>query len=221
MADIREFQAIVAPDVLACPDPIITREIRSALIEFCEKTQLFTKEITVAVDTGSIDDTTQNSLTIDLSAYLSSEARPTRINQIMVDTYSFVPKKRDVSMTHANWEYLKEEGVKYYHIVSNSQIKLADMSTDDGDVFLEIVCKPTRAATGFEDFLLEDWSEAIVSGAKYKLLAMPGKEWSDFSTANYYRAEWRKYLSAAKAIKLENVPGETQQVNAVDYEFGA
>jgi hypothetical protein len=44
---------------------------------------------------------------------------------------------------------------------------------------LRVALKPTRKATTFDDILFEDYAEGIAHGAKYRLLGMANKPWTN------------------------------------------
>ena len=220
MATIKEFKALVAPDVLSCPDTIINREVVSVLLEFCQKTNILTREMTLEIDTDDIDADLQDAIDFDIHPYIN-DLRPITVLDLMVDSAIYVPKKRLIQQTHSNWAYIKEDGTKFYTVPEDHLIRVFDMSTSDRNIYMKVACKPKRDVTEVDDFLLEDHAEAIIAGAKFKLLAMPGKEWSDGKSALFYRAEWRKYLSQAKSEAINNLPGFTDRVNPVDFEYGA
>ena len=219
MALISSFTALVAPDVLTCPDPIITREVSSALIEFCKKTQILTKELVFDVSELTIDENIQDAMDLDISASMTN-LQPDSIEEIHVDSLDYIAKKREILSTYTHWEYIKESLMKYYWFPDSDTIRIYDMATANSSVYCKLVCKPTRTTSTVDDRLFEDWSEAIAAGAKYKILAMPGKEWTDPQAAQFYRSLWRKYLSEAKSETLRNAPGEMHQVNPVDFETG-
>lgn len=219
MATIKSLKSLVAPDVLPCPDPIVNREVVSILLEFCDKTNILTRELSLPIDQTEIDSDRQNSISFDVAEYVE-KLRPIKVLELMIDTNSYVPKKRYIKYTLSNWIYVKEDGVKYYHILDDHLIQVYDLLPTDGEIYMRIACKPTRDADEIDDFILEDWSDAIVAGAKWKLLSMPGKDWSDPGAGEFYRREWRRYMSQAKAEMTKNLPGNIHRVNWVDFETG-
>lgn len=210
--EISEFKNLVAVDVLPCPDPIVNREVVSMLLEFCKKSELLVREFELTIDSNDIDSDLQDSIDFDLSLY-ATNLRPVSIRELMVDTTEYIPEKRNLQGTLTNWAYIKQAGVKYYWIPANHLIRLFDMATTDTTLYMKAAFKPLRTATQVDDFLFEDWSEAIVAGAKWKILSMPGKEWTDARAAEHYRREWRKALAAAKVVSVKNgTPGD-QRMN--------
>ncbi len=60
--------------------------------------------------------------------------------------------------------------------------------------------KPTRAATALPDILYNNWFDAIEAGTKARLMAMPGKKWTD---PNMSKMNQRIYLSGLSQAKIK------------------
>jgi len=196
---ITEFKNLVAPDVLPCPDPIVNRECLTVILDFCKKTNILQRDFQIAIEDDEIDADMQNSLEFDISEY-ANDLRPVTVLEIMVDGASYVPVARNIRNTHSHFDGKKDERVKHFWIPNNHSIRMFDMPSNATAVWMNISVKPLRSATVVDEELFEDWSEAIVAGTKHKLMAMPGKEWSDGGNSEYNRRVYRKYLSQAKQI---------------------
>lgn len=217
MTLITEFKNLVAPDVMPCPEPIVNREVMSTILDFCKKSNVLQREFELTVYSDDIDSDLQDSIDFDVSEY-AGNLRPVAVLELMVDTTAYIPRKRDIRNTLTNFTYVKDDNYKYFWIPNNYTIRLFDMATGDSNVWMRISLKPLRTVTEVDDFLFEDWSEAIVAGAKWKILSMPGKDWTDQNTAQYYRSEWKKYLSQAKQ---ETLKGGSAQAEGVEWQrFG-
>jgi hypothetical protein len=208
--EISEFKKLVAPDILPCPDPIVNREVVSIIMDFCKKTNILTRDFELDVDSDNIDDEMQNSIDFDISGY-AHDLRPTTLLRLLVNSDEYIPYKRNIQNTIENFDSTHVENweghYKYFWIPENDIIRLFDMSSDDSYVWMKVALKPLRTATKVPEFLFEDWSEAIVAGTKWKILSMPGKDWSDPRAAAFYRSEWRKYLSQAKRQSVKGGSG--------------
>jgi len=204
--NVSEFKNLVAVDVMPCPDPIMNREVVSAILEFCQKTSvlLIDFEIDISDETPA---TPQDSVDVDVSTYTSG-VRPCSIHEIMVDSVRYTPRARNI-LTDVTY-FTSQNSLdtwKFFHIVDEDTVRVFDMSSDDGVIWFNMAVKPLRTATSVDDVLFEDHSEAIVAGAKWKLLSMPGKEWTDLENALIYRQKFKKYMSAAKARVLKGGSG--------------
>jgi hypothetical protein len=210
--NISEFKNLVAVDVLPCPDIIVNREVVSILLEFCRKTNILQRDFQMDVDSGDIDDERQNCIDFEVSEFAQG-LRPVTVVEFMVDGQTFKPWKQNIRSTNDYFETVEDSRYKYFWIPDDNHIRVFDMSSNDSKMWMNVAFVYDRTATTVDDFIFDDWSEAIVCGAKYKILNMPGKEWTDKASAKDYRAMWRKYLSQAKQQALRGGSGQTQGVN--------
>jgi hypothetical protein len=195
-----------------CPDPIIEREVRSVILDFCKKSHIIQREFEVELDTDDIDEEMQNAIDINIEEF-SENLRMVTLLELMVDTNIYIPYKRNILNTVTNYDYIQDDNYKYFWLPDNRNVRLFDMSETDSLVWMRASFKPLRTVDEIDDFLFEDWSEALVAGAKWKILAMPGKEWTDMKAGLFYRAEYRKYLAQAKSSVERGSSGYPDNIN--------
>lgn len=208
--NITAFKYLVAPDVLPCPDPMVNREVISTINEFCKKTNILQRDFELSVDSNDIDTELQNCIDFDISEY-SRDLRPSSVLEMLVDSNEYIPQLRNIRNTITNWSAVSDERIKYFWIPNYHTIRVFDMSSNDNNIWMRISVKPKTTATTVDEELYENWSEAIVAGAKWRIMSMPGKEWSNPEHADYYRREYRKYLSQAKAYITRGGTGIHQE----------
>ena len=61
-----------------------------------------------------------------------------------------------------------------------------------------VALTPKRDAIEVPDFLYGDWLEAIAHGARYRLMAIPGKPWTNHDLALFYMREFDKQIADAR-----------------------
>ena len=83
---------------------------------------------------------------------------------------------------------------------------------------ISLILKPTRTSDDGADLLYDDWLEAIAHGAKWKLMVLPGKDWSNPELAEYHRREFRKGCTAAFAKRLKG--GGDRSITVWPRQFG-
>ena len=54
--NITEFKKLVAPDILACPDLIVNREILTVILDFCTKTNILQRDFQIDLEFACIRD---------------------------------------------------------------------------------------------------------------------------------------------------------------------
>jgi len=188
---------------------MVNREVISIMLDFCKKTNILQRDFELEIDEDEIDSDLQNSVDFDISEW-SNDLRPVAVLEIMLDANTFIPVARNIRNTHTAFDGANDERMKYFWIPNDHTIRVFDLTSNLSNIWLNISVKPLRTATEVDTTLFEDWSEAVVAGAKWKLLSAPGKEWSDPAAGDFYRKEYRKYLSQAKAHVLRGATGVYQ-----------
>lgn len=214
-----EFKKLIAPDVMPCPDPIVNRELMSTLIDFCKETNVITKWFGHEVDSDYIEtEDVVDYYDINLTGLVHS-MRASSLNECWIDGVEW-PKlqERDLTFDVPDWEAIKDNHTRYFHFPNNLILRLYDMDSSMSNLYLAVSFQPLRTATYIPDLLFEDWSDAIVAGAKWKILMMPGKEWTDSRAAEMNRIMYRRYKSQAAAQFLRGHSGKTQGINWQSFE---
>jgi hypothetical protein len=211
---ITAFKEHVAPDLLPCPGPLIEREIRNVLIDFCDKTHVLTKEFNVVIDTDQINEDDHNSLEIDLTEYFS-DVSPGIVIGFHRDGNKYRPERREIVSDVPNdvWQNLYQEGAIYFTFPSNKLLKIYDVQTTWTNLYVVMSVKPTRTSTSVDALIMEHHLDAIVAGVKHKILSMPGKEWSNKFSARENFIMYRRERSAAKGRVMRRYSGWPMEVS--------
>ena len=212
------FKKYIVPDVLPCPDPIVERELIGTIIEFCKLTHVITKDFNVELDSDDIDSEFQDSIDIDLNEYFTNY-RPVAVVRINIDGTDYIPKYKEVVNTIDAWDSsVHSDSVKYFYFLSNSTLRIYDMSTADSNLYLRIALKPERDITEVEDEnLYEDHLETIAAGVRSRILNMPGKPWYSRLSAQQAHIDWRRGVSKARANFDKGYTRNPQAVNPVSF----
>lgn len=182
-ATLDNFYAYVLPEVPGCPEITADVAIRSALIEFCEKSLVVQRDHDpVSVLKGLVDydlepPTGQLVVKVLKAWYRSKELDPVAPDNIdKAEVYNTLFVNADVSQADPR-QYLQkdERTVSLFPIPKESASNALTM---------RVALKPTRTATAFEDVLFQDYAEIIAHGAKYRLLGMANKPWTNGPAAS-------------------------------------
>ena len=74
-------------------------------------------------------------------------------------------------------------------------------------VILRAVLKPTAAATELDDEVVNNYKDAIVNGALFRLLRTPAKGWTDYNAAQMYGALYAEGVEEAEnEARAANTP---------------
>lgn len=155
--------------------------IRNAAIEFCEKSLAWTHEhdpVSIAALVNVYDySKPANAMVVrPLQAWVN-EREP-----ILFKTPA------ELSDLLGDWraakgapQFITQVRPTQFYLVPKPTVSIANGLT------LRVALKPSRASTGLETFLFEDYLDAITAGAKARLFAMPKKPWTDAGAASNQR----------------------------------
>lgn len=211
MADL----SVLAPGILAAapdaPDPTIERSLREAAREFCRVTQYWVEEL------SPVD------LVADQGAYtltLPSGSMLTDLNEVRADGRPLgATTRKKLTAGDSRWPDRAGTPREYYR---------------EGAAGLRLVPKPATASTagltvhavlgpGFDaaelpDLLVNDHGEALVHGALARLLAIPGKSWSDGGLAAYHSTMFLEAMREASSRAADGyVTGTPRKVRYGGY----
>lgn len=194
MSAYTDFYDYLLPDLpAAVPQALATRAIRDAIIQFCERTRLYTYDhpaIDVVAATHTYTLTPEaNAGVIDV-LYAAHNA---------VEIYP--AGDRDLDATVTDWRLATTTGVpEFYNLPATlSQIRLVPTPDESitGGLVVKIAQKPTRASTTVADWFLERFANSLMDGAKRTLYAMGGKPWSSPDLAVYHGRLFESACGAA------------------------
>jgi hypothetical protein len=102
------------------------------------------------------------------------------------------------------WRYPQNQLSNPYPLATNwytqddpSQILLAGVPALNGSMTILASLVPLMTATGIDSWVAEQHYEAILHGAKARLMAIPNKPWTDFNAVAWHSAEFDKAISSA------------------------
>lgn len=153
----------VVPFVPGCPDPMIEQEIRSAAIEFFQRTRAWVEWLEpFQSQPGAID--------YDLDLPAASEVvrieRATRDGRPL-DVVGFRTLMADPSLAESY-------GPMALTSSDRVTVTLSQPSGIGSRIQVQVSLMPTRTASGVGDTLMSKHRDAIAEGAKYRLMRMPG-----------------------------------------------
>lgn len=176
MATLSDFYPYILPQVPGCPELTADVAIRSALIEFCEKSLIIQRDLDpVTVVKGIVDydiDPPANQLVTRVMRvwYKDKELTPTAPDNVnSSEVYNQLFPDADKSRSDPRIFLQKDE--------RTFTIFPIPMDTVANGLTVRAALKPTRTTETVEDVLFEDYAETVAQGALYRLLSIPGKPW--------------------------------------------
>lgn len=198
------FLQDLLPFARNCPDPVIEAAIRAAVIEFCEKTEIWQVELDpVSAVAGQY--------AYDLEAPQGSAVR--RILTITDEQgYALEPVTSGMlDQRSPNWREVPGRPTFYIKRDEELQIWLAPPpATARVNAYLiRAVLVPTITSTSCSNVVMNNFRDTIVNGAIARLLSMPDKDWSNFKTAAVHFGLFRDQLVEAEKYARQANEGAT------------
>lgn len=177
----EDFFPDVIPFAPDCPDSLIERNIRAAVIEFCEKTGIYQAELepltTVAniyeYDLESPSGTVVHKLMT--TVHQGNALEP--LSPELLDQR--IPKWRDVSSSGTP-EYVVKQGQALVWLVPTPS------ATVVSSTIIRAQLKPTATSAGCDSDIMAEYRDTLINGAVFRLLRTPGQPWTDFTGAQIY-----------------------------------
>ena len=208
-----------------CPEPALIEAVRSALIDFCEMTYLWSEylaAITVVADTQSY------TLTSPYPTYAEIVAVDDRPKYKQDgeddDQYKFLDPVSELQLDRhgsGSWKYQEADTPnEFWADITDKKIHLKPIPTAGSTSGLLVKCilRPTKDATQTSDFLYNDYRNAIRNGALFYLFSSREMTYYDAKQAAAYITlfnrdvnpeKWKRITGAANVpTRVRFRPGE-------------
>lgn len=188
-----KFYEYVLPSVQGCPVSIVNNAIRSACIEFCEKTLIWKQDSIV------------NDIVEGFDHYLFApppNAKVVMPYRVSINGIEVQPTDlQSLESFMPNWKEVTDSLPRYYFLVNDDVVRLVGTPTETipNALTADVALKPTRDAKSCPTFIYDDWAETIAAGALARLHAMKGKVWAMPDMVAYYIRLFREGISRARS----------------------
>jgi len=194
----------IAPDVPGCPDMAIERAVRDAAIEFFDQTACWrVDQEPVAVSAGTavveLELPAGTRLVQLLRAKLGSRPLDRKSREDLLDRFGdFTVKGMPAAVTR--------ESDTEIRLVPVPGLSMADR------LQLHFAVTPTRASTSIPDEQGERHWQALVEGARAKLMAMLGQPWAQPKLASVARGAFEKAMREAMLTASQDAVAGTKRM---------
>jgi hypothetical protein len=192
-----EFLPLVQPHLPTCPIPTLKTYLASTAADFCSRTQIWREDLDPSITAPRVAD-------YDLDASSVVEA-----------VLWVVVNDRPLSATDARLvphERLSElSEPTHYWVYNDTTLRLFPTPDRRYSLRVAVALKPSRAATGVEDWIYETWADSIVDGTIAQIARIPGKDWSDPMRAEAHRALYERAITTARNRDNRNMNIRVQQ----------
>jgi len=179
----------VLPYVPFCPDSLVESNLRSATIEFCERSKAYVLDMD-AFNTIS-----------GVYEYDFDIPTGTEVHQVLQMTYDGMDmdpiSPRSLEINYPDWR--DRTGRPHVYLQkTESTFWLVPVPSGSFPVIASVALKPSRTSNNIDTRISNQYRDAIIYGTLYRLLRMPSREWTDVNAAREYLAQFNNEITQAE-----------------------
>ena len=200
---LSNFHPFVATEVIGCPYPTLDQALLLTAIEFCRETKAWTESQDPII---LIEGVNEYEIDVPTGAYVQT------VRDVWIGSHRLQPVTMSgLQNAMPDWLSAKGSEPSYYNMAGELTL-LRVYPTPTAVTGQAMVVRasyvPTMSATSLPDFLGQRHLDAIASGAKARLMAMPGVPWTNTELSIYYRANFDKAILNTRIEEAhDRVPG--------------
>ena len=188
MAAYSSLVKEVLPYVPLCPDSLVEQNIRAAAIEFCERSKAYILDLDAFSTIAGVYE------------YDFDIPTGTEVHQILYmteDGNDMDPiSPRSLELNYPDWRdrtgnphvYLQKTPTSFWVVPVPSGTR---------QVIVSVALKPSRTSNNIDTTIANQYRDAIIYGALYRLLRIPSREWTDVGAAREYLAQFNLEIQQA------------------------
>lgn len=205
MIALASFLPYVLPFAAHCAEPVATRAVLDAAIDFCEQTGVVQSTLAPVSTVANV---------FSYNLVLPADQDLVSIKRAWFKGTSLAPVPTDAVGAPEAWR-VSVPGVTpatgdpraFYEAQRNAIGLYPRPSASETDVLtVRVSTKPQRVATQLADELFYDWVEVVAAGALERLHSTPGVSYTDQGRADRRREE---FLVGINKAKLRAATGRT------------
>jgi hypothetical protein len=191
MANFSSLVKEVLPYVSMCPDSLVETNIRSATIEFCERSKAYVQDLDPITTVAGVFE------------YDFDQPSGTEVHQILWMTFDgndMDPiSPRSLELNYPDWRDRTSRPHVYLQKTPNTfwAVPVPQTTLTNG-LIMGVALKPTRTTSNVDTTFSNTYRDGIIYGALYRLLRMPNKEWTDVPAAREYLAQFNQEIQQAE-----------------------
>tara|TARA_B000000475_G_C15923517_1_gene417714 strand:+ start:311 stop:985 length:675 start_codon:yes stop_codon:yes gene_type:complete len=189
MATYTSLVKDILPYVPLCPDSLVEQHIRSATIEFCERSKAYILDMDPFNTTAGVYE-------YDFDIPVATE-----VHQVLYMTHDgndMDPiSPRSLELNYPDWRN-RTGNPHVYLQKSSSLFWIVPVPSGSKEVIASVALKPTRTSNNIDSTISNQYRDAIIYGALYRLLRMPNREWTDIGAAREYLVQFNGEIIQAE-----------------------
>lgn len=182
MKDLEALFPRIAPRVKGASDPIIRSAIRTAAMEFCERTRLWR-----SADTFSISEASCNVMAVPYGAVLY-EIESARFNGQALEPASLSWLEDNV------YQWRDKTGSAGTWITQLAPDTVRMVPAASGKLDLLLILKPSDDTDHLPDFIVQSHGPVIADGALAELMTVPEQPFYNPDLASFHSSRFRQNL---------------------------
>jgi hypothetical protein len=200
---LTAFHPFVATEVIGCPEPTINQALLLAAIEFCRETKSWTE---IQEPITLVDDAFEYEMDAPSGALVQT------VRDVWIGSRRLTPVTvAGLQNVMPDWATMQASEPSYYNMAGELpllRVYPVPMGTTGQALVVRATYVPKTNAATLPDFLGQRHMEGIASGAKARLMAMPGTPWSNPELAIYYRSLYDQSILNVRIEEAhDRVPG--------------
>jgi len=179
MASFDSLVKDILPYVPNCPDSLIESTLRSACIEFAERSKAYVYDLDPITSISGVYE------------YEFDQPSGTDVHQILWMTYDghdLDPiSPRSLELNYSDWK--NKNSVPQVYLQKTPSlfwvIPVPGSAVTNG-IQLSVALKPSRTTSNIDTDFSNSYRDGIVYGTLYRLLRIPAKDWTDINASRDY-----------------------------------
>lgn len=181
----------IAPRAKHCPEPVLASGVRTAAIEFCERTRLWRSE-----DSFTVSEASCNVMAVPYGAVLH-EIESARFNGLPLEPVSVSWLDHEI----AEWRTKTATAGKWITQLEPDTVRVVPAA--EGTLDLSLVLKPSEDAEQLPDFMVQAHGRALADGALAEILTIPGQPFYNPELAMFHSNRFRAELDRLFNINIK------------------
>lgn len=201
------FYDYILPDLNGVSQALVSHTLRNVVIEFCNETLIYVYDLP---EIDVVAGTAEYAITSDVSGTEVVMAKAAWVNDVPL---AFAPLEA-LNSKYGGWTGdTSQQPLSFTQKTSTAIILYPEPDTAYTDgLKVQVALRPTLAATGLVDWLATKYIQQLSAGCKGKLMAQPGRPWTNMELAQYNLSI---FASAINDAKIETSRSLTRAVLSV------
>jgi hypothetical protein len=204
----------ILPEVPGAPDTLVKQAIMRSANEFCREAGVWNEIQDPLIVLDNI-----NEYEIDTP----TGAQLVTIKSIWMVNRELVPVTMErLQELIPNWQEAKGSDPAYYNAANDYtsfRIYPIPYGANKAKMTVRAVYTPNQFGTFLPQFLVDIYLDEILAGAKFRLMSMPGKAWSNGELALLNKAMFDDGITKAKVFEAHDKVAGSPRVRPVRFGF--